>query len=277
MRPAQSSRPVTCPYGRKGSAWATGEHGGIDYGTPVGDPAYAMWGGTVIGYRRGGSNYGQTWGGAYGDHVVIDHDKLPDGSPGLWAVYAHLSEVAVSLNQRVTAGQQLGRSGATGNVSGPHLHVEVQKAATWRQGNYTNPQKWIDAQGGPVSNNYDYNYSGKPSGTLTVGQDYKRLDTKVWDPPRAGLEHVLVYLNCSGFVFDGGRPGRIRIRLNRLDGDYTAYQDYTVVPGQTELLITHTYFEQGDGTTTAVDLKCLDGLRTMTVGTRYVKRAVVTD
>lgn len=269
---------MTCPYGQKGSAWATGQHGGIDYGCPVGDPVTAMWGGKVIGYRKGSSTYGTTWGGAYGSHVVIDHDTLPDGSPGLWAVYAHLSEVAVSLNQRVTAGQQLGRSGATGNVSGPHLHVEVQKAASWRQGNYTNPQKWIDAQPTGGDGMVAYNYSGKPSGTLTVGRDYKRLDVQNWDPPNSSsgdLEHVLVYLNCSGFVFDGNAPGRIRIRLNRLDGDYTGYQDFLVAPGVPELLITHTYFEKGDGTSTAVDLKCLDGLRSMTVGTRYVKRATV--
>ena len=137
MRPAQTSRPVTCPYGKKGSSWATGEHGGIDYGTPTGDPVYAMWGGTVT---------AASWGSAYGTQLVIDHDTLPDGSPGLWAVYAHLSSKQASAGARVQAGQLIGYSGATGNVSGPHLHVEVQKAATWRQGYYTNPQKWIDAQ-----------------------------------------------------------------------------------------------------------------------------------
>lgn len=264
-----TTRPVSCPYGRRGTAWSTGEHGGIDYATPVGEPVRAMWGGTVT---------GAAWGSAYGRHVVVDQDRLPDGRPGLWAVYAHLSRVDVTPGQRVEAGAVLGRTGATGNVSGPHLHVEVQRAAQWRRGNYTDPQPWLDAQKGtPMGNAYDYNYSGKPAGTLKVGRDYKRLDVPAWDPPRAGLEHVMVYLNCTALVFEGGRPGRIRVRINRLDGDYTGYQDYVVAPGITEMLITHTYFEQGDGTTSAVDLKCLDGLLGMTVGTRYLKRAVVVD
>jgi hypothetical protein len=67
------------------------------------------------------------------------------------------------------------------------------------------------------------------------------------------------------------------VRLRRADDDFTGYQDFTVAPGQTELLITHTYFEQGDGTRTWVDLKCVDGLQSAKVGTRYVKRAVVVD
>lgn len=141
MYPARADRPVTTPYGKKGSAWATGEHGGIDYGCPTGDPVYAMWGGTVT---------SKSWGSAYGTHVVIDHDHLPDGSPGLWAVYAHLSSRSVSSGQRVEAGQQIGKSGATGNVTGPHLHVEVQRDSSWQQGNYVNPQPWVDAGGASV-------------------------------------------------------------------------------------------------------------------------------
>ena len=263
MKPAD--RPVTTGYGVKGDWWATGEHGGVDYGCPTGDPVYAMWGGIVT---------GTSWGSAYGTHVVIDHDELPNGDPGLWAVYAHLSSKKVSNGARVEAGQLIGYSGATGNVSGPHLHVEVQRDSHWKQDNYTNPQPWIEAS---MGNAYDYDYSGKPGGTLHVGREYVNLDIEEWDPPRKGLEHVLVYLNCSQLVFDAGQPGRIRVRLGRGDGDYTGYQDYTVQPGITELLITHTYFEAGDGTRTWVDFKCLDGLASMVVGTRYAKRAVIVD
>lgn len=153
MKPAPANRPVTCPYGKKGSAWATGEHGGIDYGTPVGDPIYAPWSGTVTGVRTpSGTSSGTTWGSAYGGQVVIDFDKLPDGSAGLWGVLAHLSATSVTVGQRVTAGQRIGTSGATGNVSGPHAHFEIQGAKSWQQGNYRNPQPWVDAgaAGGPT-------------------------------------------------------------------------------------------------------------------------------
>jgi hypothetical protein len=100
-----------------------------------------MWGGTVT---------GANWGSAYGNHVVIDHDRLPDGRPGLWAVYAHLARVDVRAGQRVEAGQRIGVVGSTGNATGPHLHAEVQRAASWASGNHVNPQSWIDAQKGPA-------------------------------------------------------------------------------------------------------------------------------
>jgi hypothetical protein len=123
----------------------------------------------------------------------------------------------------------------------------------------------------------DYWYSGKPAGTLKVGQSYVNLDIDEWDPPRSGLELIETYLNCSGFVFTGNQPGRIRVCLERdpSNSDRTGYHDFTVVPGQTELLITAVHFEQGDGTRTWSQMKCMDGLRSMVVGTRYQKRAVI--
>ncbi|CAM5404118.1 hypothetical protein SVIOM74S_09011 [Streptomyces violarus] len=60
------------------------------------------------------------WGGAYGNPVVL---KLNDGS---YAQYAHLSSLSVSAGQTVSGGQQVGLSGATGNVTGPHLHFEIR-------------------------------------------------------------------------------------------------------------------------------------------------------
>jgi murein DD-endopeptidase MepM/ murein hydrolase activator NlpD len=41
-------------------------------------------------------------------------------------MYAHLSEIDVHPGQTVTAGQQLGLVGMTGNATGPHLHFEVR-------------------------------------------------------------------------------------------------------------------------------------------------------
>ena len=252
-------RSVTCPYGKKGDSWATGEHGGIDYGCPTGDPVYAMWDGTVT---------GNSWGSAYGTHIVIDHDKLPNGDPGLWAVYAHLSSKKVSAGARVEAGQLIGYSGATGNVSGPHLHVEVQRAAYWQSGNYVNPQPWIDAGGnGDEMSSIEYWYSGKPSGTLTVDDKYKRLDVEDWVPDADGLTIAMIYLNVNA---QGGRADRIRVCCVRENGDKSAYQDFNV-DEYAEYCITHVWFEKGEkGQDLHWEIRTVGG-GTAVISTRYAK------
>jgi Peptidase family M23 len=133
---------VTVPYWERGAHWAGGHHRGVDFAAPVGTPVVAPWSGTVT---------PQQWGPAYGTHTVIDFDRLPDGSPGLWGILAHLSRLDVKPGQRVHAGQTIGRTGATGNVTGPHLHFEVQTNASWRPASWSpeasrDPQPWIDAQ-----------------------------------------------------------------------------------------------------------------------------------
>ena len=68
-----------------------------------------------------------------GNCVVIDHGQ------GWLTLYLHLSQLQVSEGTRVKRGQVIGLSGATGRVTGPHLHV----AARW-QGQYLNPEKLIE-------------------------------------------------------------------------------------------------------------------------------------
>ena len=60
--------------------------------------------------------------------VVVDHGQ------GLLSLYLHFSEIKVKEGDQVARGQLIGRSGATGRVTGPHLHV----AFRW-QGVYFNP------------------------------------------------------------------------------------------------------------------------------------------
>ncbi|MEU0005443.1 LysM peptidoglycan-binding domain-containing M23 family metallopeptidase [Streptomyces sp. NPDC006314] len=98
-------------YHVAGSMWSSGHHTGVDFVVPTGTSLKAVAAGTVV---------SAGWGGAYGNQVVI---KLNDG---YYAQYAHLSQLSVSAGQTVTAGQQIGLSGATGNVTGPHLHFEIR-------------------------------------------------------------------------------------------------------------------------------------------------------
>lgn len=60
------------------------------------------------------------WGGSFGYQVVIRH------ADGRYSQYAHLSAISVRAGQSVSVGQRIGRSGSTGNSTGPHLHFEVR-------------------------------------------------------------------------------------------------------------------------------------------------------
>jgi len=99
-------------YGATGDMWGGGKHTGNDYPQPVGTPVYASLDGIVINTNPG-ADYGKT--------VELDHGD------GYQTLYGHLSEVLVSVGQKVTKGTVIAKSGDTGNVTGPHLHYEVRK------------------------------------------------------------------------------------------------------------------------------------------------------
>jgi murein DD-endopeptidase MepM/ murein hydrolase activator NlpD len=101
---------VTYPFGVKNSSYAAGYHTGDDYATPTGSNAVAVRGGTI---RWSNDN-----GGAYGKWLGLDADN------GRTYVYCHLSNRLVTAGTKVVAGQLLAKTGATGNVTGPHLHFE---------------------------------------------------------------------------------------------------------------------------------------------------------
>jgi murein DD-endopeptidase MepM/ murein hydrolase activator NlpD len=88
-----------------------GQHPGIDLYAQYGDPIHACLGGTVV--IAG-------WEGGYGNAVVIDHGN------GMGTLYAHQSQMAVSVGQHVNAGDVIGYIGSTGYSTGPHLHFEVR-------------------------------------------------------------------------------------------------------------------------------------------------------
>ncbi|MFD8155285.1 peptidoglycan DD-metalloendopeptidase family protein [Streptomyces sp. NPDC001046] len=121
---------VGTPYRMSGSMWSSGYHTGVDFVVPTGTSLKAVGAGTVV---------SAGWGGAYGNQVVI---KLSDGN---YAQYAHLSQLSVSAGQTVTAGQQIGLSGATGNVTGPHLHFEIRTTPDY--GSDVDPVAYLRSHG----------------------------------------------------------------------------------------------------------------------------------
>ncbi|MGW3357602.1 M23 family metallopeptidase [Streptomyces bungoensis] len=102
---------VSTGYKASSSLWSSGSHTGIDFHAAVGTTVHAVGSGTVV---------STGWGGAYGNQIVI---RMADG---MYTQYGHLSSIGVTVGQKVTPGQQIGLSGATGNVTGPHLHFEAR-------------------------------------------------------------------------------------------------------------------------------------------------------
>jgi murein DD-endopeptidase MepM/ murein hydrolase activator NlpD len=133
--PAPGHR-ITTPWGKKGSSWSLGYHTGADYAVPVGTRIVAAAPGKVVAANAQGAGKGR----AFGKAVVIQHGKYQ-------GLYAHLSRISVRPGQTVKAGDLVGYSGATGNVSGPHLHFEA-RTAPYRLSNNVNPAVLIKARGG---------------------------------------------------------------------------------------------------------------------------------
>jgi murein DD-endopeptidase MepM/ murein hydrolase activator NlpD len=101
---------VTRGFGYDGPEW----HSGIDIGSLRSLDVDAAAPGVVeaIGYPPGFDGYG--------DIVLVDLGQ------GLEALYAHLSEVGVTVGEQVATGQRLGLAGCTGYCTGTHLHFELR-------------------------------------------------------------------------------------------------------------------------------------------------------
>jgi murein DD-endopeptidase MepM/ murein hydrolase activator NlpD len=100
-------------------------HAGVDFAGPVGTPLYATADGVVV--HAG-------WASGYGRLVKIQHEF------GIETRYAHMNRLNVRVGQRVSRGQRIGDLGASGRVTGPHLHYEVRVG-----GQPVNPMIYIKA------------------------------------------------------------------------------------------------------------------------------------
>jgi murein DD-endopeptidase MepM/ murein hydrolase activator NlpD len=121
---------VSTGYKTGGSLWSSGTHTGIDFHAGTGTPVHAVGSGTVV--ETG-------WGGAYGNQIVI---RMNDGT---YTQYGHLSSIGVSVGEAVTPGRQIGLSGATGNVTGPHLHFEARTSPDY--GSDIDPVAYLRSHG----------------------------------------------------------------------------------------------------------------------------------
>lgn len=92
-------------------------HGGIDFPCPTGTKVVAAQSGVVISVKRLDTSYGY--------YVMIYHGTDAKGRT-IVTLYAHNSQILVSAGDTVAKGQQIARSGSTGNSTGPHCHFEVR-------------------------------------------------------------------------------------------------------------------------------------------------------
>ncbi|MFD3638199.1 peptidoglycan DD-metalloendopeptidase family protein [Streptomyces griseus] len=105
------SAPYGTPFGKAGLMWSSGRHTGLDFPAKTGTPIRAVDSGIV---RQAVDS------GPYGKHIEINHGS------GLSSLYAHMSAMLAKASDTVKRGQQIGRVGATGNTTGPHLHLEAR-------------------------------------------------------------------------------------------------------------------------------------------------------
>lgn len=147
VRPVSDKHKVTLGYRQKPSDPKLKNyiHRGVDYGCPIGTPVVATTAGVVVHAREGGG-----YGSAFGIHVIVRTGDV-------WHLYAHLSDAQVDVGDHVQAGQQLGLSGATGNVTGPHLHYAefTEPPPAYKSDRMP---KFIAAQAGPVDRMEPANY-----------------------------------------------------------------------------------------------------------------------
>ncbi|MEU7554894.1 transglycosylase family protein [Streptomyces sp. NPDC044571] len=117
-------------YRVSGSSWSSGYHTGVDFPVATGTSVKAVGPGEVV---------SAGWAGAYGYQVVIRHHD------GRYSQYAHLSALGVKAGAQVSGGQRIGRSGSTGNTTGPHLHFEMRTGPGY--GSDIDPLKYLRGHG----------------------------------------------------------------------------------------------------------------------------------
>ncbi|WP_412075914.1 transglycosylase family protein [Streptomyces xanthophaeus] len=128
------SAPVDAALGTayrvSGSSWSSGYHTGVDFPVATGTSVKSVGPGQVV---------SAGWAGSYGYQVVIRH------TDGRYSQYAHLSALGVKAGQQVSGGQRIGRSGSTGNTTGPHLHFEMRTGPGY--GSDIDPLKYLRGHG----------------------------------------------------------------------------------------------------------------------------------
>ena len=177
--PSQSNAPYAWPLPSSGAitqGYSSDEHQALDIAIEEGTPVLAAESGTVV--------HTQVWDGvtidgdqSYGNMVMLSH---ADGNTTL---YAHLSEISVSPGDAVEKGSEIGKSGTTGNSTGPHLHLEVRTAD-----GRVDPMKFLQGSQEPLSPKESEAVSGESTPeTQDVPLEEKAAEAEYMPIPEDGV------------------------------------------------------------------------------------------
>jgi murein DD-endopeptidase MepM/ murein hydrolase activator NlpD len=194
--------------------WAStgNQHKGVDYAAPLGTPVHATMPGIVS---------GDSISSDYGNAVLIDHPN------GYSTLYAHLKNKEVSPGSQVSAGQEIGKVGQSGNTTGPSLHYEVRKG----KNNPVNPAELGAMSGSPLGTAITMSNKGSKN-AKNSGASLKIGGAPAGSNLAATDAALLSVLQKAGFTGDaltnaynvaksesGGRPGALN--PNASSGDYS--------------------------------------------------------
>ena len=131
--PFPTGAPITSGFGGRqvaGCGFCSTYHEGLDFTPGAGVPIQSVADGVVSAVQVGG---------AYGNHVEIEH--LVNGQM-VTSTYSHMQygSIEVAEGQAVTVGQIIGAVGSTGASTGPHLHLEIHL-----DGTPVDPFAWLQA------------------------------------------------------------------------------------------------------------------------------------
>ncbi len=110
--PSEVSTRITSPFGTRYIFGGYSFHSGIDIG--------AWWGSNILAANSGVVLWVGWDPNGYGNYVMIDHGG------GVVTLYAHASQILVSVGQYVGRGQVIGKVGSTGLSTGAHIHFEIR-------------------------------------------------------------------------------------------------------------------------------------------------------
>ena len=178
---------------KRGYGWSNSH----DYGSPIGTPLYAVSDGTIVESRAIRSGGSSTYPGyptgytSYGETVAM---RTQSGDIFRWA---HLQPgTRISAGQSVKGGTMIGRSGMTGNASGPHAHMDVN-------GNY-DAKGWLASRGihlkkGAANIKWDNTIANLHKGEAVLTEDLnKKFHQGVENFANGPTNHYTIKVDANG-------------------------------------------------------------------------------